>query len=109
MEADVLLERALLVALAIAEERDLALLWAAAREAPAVAPAEVAGLSDGVRERLRGFAGEREPERQRERARQLGFELVPWGDARWPEPFADLAGPPPVLWLRGRGPWPPVH
>jgi len=107
MDPEELLERALLVALALPDERDLALLWRAAREAPAVAPEEVDGISEGTRERLRVLAAERAPACERDTARRLGFELVPWGDARWPEPFADLAGPPPLLWLRGRGPWPP--
>ena len=107
MQPDELLERALLVALAAPDERDLALLWRAAREAPERAPFEAAGLSPGAREWLRALERERAPAREVERAQRLGFELVPWGDARWPEPFADLAGPPPLLWLRGRGPWPP--
>jgi DNA processing protein len=79
----------------------------ARRARGAGAPAEVAGISEGTRERLRVLAAERAPACERDAARRLGLELVPWGDARWPEPFADLAGPPPLLWLRGRGPWPP--
>ena len=31
-----------------------------------------------------------QPDELLERAQRLCFELVPWGDARWPEPFADL-------------------
>lgn len=107
MSPDELLERALLVALAAPDERDLALLWKASREAPERAPADVAGISPGLRDWLRSLELAKAPAREVERAQRLGFELVPWGDARWPEPFADLAGPPPLLWLRGRGPWPP--
>jgi len=77
MHSDELLERALLVALAVFDERDLVLLWRAAREAPDHAPAEVAGLSPGARAWLRALERERAPAREVERAQRLGFELVP--------------------------------
>jgi DNA processing protein len=112
MDANDVLDAALLVAVALPDERDLGLLYraarnGAARDAPATPPEAVAGISPRLGERLATLARAGAAARERERAAELGFELVPWGDARWPAPLHDLAGPPPVLWLRGRGPWPP--
>jgi DNA processing protein len=116
MDASDRLDRALLVAAAIPDERDLGLLYRSARDAPAAAPHApgeaphlAAGLSPKLRERLEALALAGAAAEQRELAARLGFELVAWGDARWPAPLADLAGPPPVLWLRGSGPWPPAE
>jgi DNA processing protein len=107
MDASARLDHALLVAVATPDERELGLLHRAARDAPATAPQHVPGLPPRLRERIEALARAGAAAAQREQAATLGLELVAWGDPRWPAPLADLAGPPPVLWLRGSGPWPP--
>ena len=44
-----------------------------------------------------------------QKCRELGIRLVAWNDPAYPDALLDLAAPPPLLYLRGHGPWPPRH
>lgn len=44
----------------------------------------------------------RDADRALARARHLGLEAIPFGDARYPPLVATIYDPPPVLWIRGR-------
>src|SRR5262249_44726187 len=100
-------EDALLIALALPDERELALLLRAAlADEP---PERAAALSSATRERLAALRGRAVADAELEQARSLGCELVHWRSERYPAPLRELAVPPAVLWLRGAGPWPPPH
>src|SRR5262245_24145566 len=103
------LERALRIALAIPEERDLSLLRRRHLEEPGFTPENVVALSTPLRERLHALRESGEPAAERRRCELLEAELVSWDDPRYPAALFDLSAPPPVLWLRGRGAWPPVQ
>ncbi len=107
MEPDDALERALLIALAVPDERDLALLRRLQLEAAEAPPEETPGLSAALRERLVALRARGEAAAERRRCELLELELVTWSDPRYPAALLDLSAPPPVLWLRGRGEWPP--
>jgi len=107
MQPELPLDDAILLALALPDERDLALLRRHWRDAP-TAPLEAApALGATMRERLAALRAQDAAPAERRRAELLGLELVTWSDERYPAPLADLVAPPPLLYLRGRGPWPP--
>ena len=107
MQPDAALDEAVLIALAVLEERDLALLRRHADAAPG-APAEQApALAPSARARLAQLRAADAAAAERRRCELLALDLVPWTDPRHPAPLRDLAAPPPLLYLRGGGPWPP--
>jgi DNA processing protein len=107
MAADDALDRALLVALALADERDLALLRRRALDEPDAPPELTPEISAPLRARLVLLRAEEACAAERRRCELLGLALVPWDAADYPAALLDLSAPPPVLWLRGEGTWPP--
>jgi DNA processing protein len=101
--------RALRIALALPDERDLALLRRHALAKPDEEPELAPEVSATTRVRLVALRECGEDEAERRRAALLELELVPWGDPRWPAALADLNAPPPLLYLRGEGAWPPAQ
>ncbi len=102
------LEHALLVALALPEERDLALLRPFCTSGPDRAPESAPALRLELARQLATLRATGAAVQELRHARELGLELAPWGDPRYPASLLELAGPPPLLYLRGCGPWPPV-
>jgi DNA processing protein len=58
--------------------------------------------------RLRNGAAQREAERERPRLVGLGAAIVLLGDAGYPERLRHISDPPPLLFVRGRWPPPPL-
>ena len=102
------LERALWVALAVPTAVELTRLFKASTRTPDVSPERVPGMSTERRERFRELRRTRAVRDELQRCQDLGFELVHWGDPRYPEGLLELLSPPSVLYLRGHGPWPPA-
>ncbi|MHB8764062.1 MAG: DNA-processing protein DprA [Deferrisomatales bacterium] len=81
----------------------------AALGAGADALAERCGGSPALAEALRAAAAARpEARREEERARALGFRLACYGGAGYPRLLAEIADPPPVLYLTGELPTAPA-
>jgi len=104
-----LLDGALQIALAVPEERELALLRKRALDEPEGLPEETPAIGATLRAKLAELRAQGECAAERRRCEQLGCRLVPWSDPAYPAALLDLAAPPPVLWLRGEGAWPPVQ
>jgi DNA processing protein len=107
MDLEAELQAALLAALAVPDERDLAAMRRRALEAPGAPPESAEGLGGALRERLARLRERGEAAAERRRCGLLGLELLPWTSTRYPAQLLDLAGPPPALYLRGSGAWPP--
>ncbi|MBL8840123.1 MAG: DNA-protecting protein DprA [Planctomycetes bacterium] len=103
------LHAALLIALAQPDERELAALREQQQARPGTSPLGAEGVRPATRERLAQleFAGAAEAEAARAAAQ--GLVLIDWNDARYPAPLHDLAGPPALLYVRGRGELPTAH
>jgi len=98
---------ALLGVVAIAQlapdERELACLWAHARERPEEPPWRAPGLAAEFAVRLEAQVASGAAAEETRCAAALRLALVAWRDARYPAALRDLVGPPPLLWVRGRG------
>ena len=67
---------------------------------------DTAELGARLRKRVAAIA-DAELHDHTQRCRRLGIRLLPWGDPAYPGALFDLADPPPLLYLRGAGRWPP--
>ena len=63
--------------------------------------AVVAGIAPRLASPGRLAAARRRAEAAMTVAAAAGIEAVPWSDSRYPALLAEIADPPPVLWLRG--------
>ncbi len=107
--SDPRLQHALSVALAVPDLPDLTELWSwAARDGDA-APESCPGISKELRDRLQDLHRTGSVVEELRRAELLSLELIAWTEDHYPAALRDLRAPPPVLYLRGRGPWPPVE
>lgn len=102
-EPDPRLAAQLAIALCTVDERSLALLRAQALADPAAPPELAPGLVPEVAAQLREARACGAAATEAARAALLGLRLVGWSDPRYPAGLFDLAGPPALLYVRGRG------
>ena len=67
----------------------------------AALPAVVAGIAPRLASPGRLAAARERAEAAMAAATAVGIAAVPWSDPRYPTLLAEIADPPPVLWLRG--------
>jgi DNA processing protein len=75
----------------------LAAAWAAPRHELALA-----GLDRRALDALNALRSTLDPGRELDRVRRLKADVVTWRDAAYPRLLAEIADPPPVLYVRGR-------
>ncbi len=97
------LHAALLIALALPNERELGLLRAQQLAQPGAPPSRADGVSARLLGRLAQLAAAGAAIAEAQRARSLGLALIDWNDPLYPRGLLDLAGPPPLLYVRGAG------
>ncbi len=102
-----LLKQALSIALAVPTLAELEQLRDEQTRDPGCVPGRHRPLPRRLAQRLQQIQRAGEVERECQRCHSQSIQLCHWHQDDYPAGLLDLAAPPPVLYLRGQGPWPP--